>query len=45
MLNQVSESKSSSTMEESIFERIREYDKKQWKNSELTEKNTSSQDY
>ncbi len=43
--NQVSESKSSSTMEESIFARIREYDEKQWKNSEKSENSNSSQDY
>ena len=43
--NQVSESKTSSTMEESIFARIREYDEKQWKNSEKSENSNSSQDY
>lgn len=43
--NQVSESKSSSTMEESIFAKIREYDEKQWKNSEKSENSNSSQDY
>lgn len=43
--NQVSEAKNSSTMEESIFARIREYDEKQWKNSEKSENSNSSQDY
>ena len=43
--NQVSESRTSSTMEESIFARIREYDKKQWKNSQKSENSNSSQDY
>ena len=43
--NQVSETKTSSTMEESIFARIREYDEKQWKNSEKSENSNSSQDY
>lgn len=43
--NQVSETRTSSTMEESIFARIREYDEKQWKNSEKSEISNSSQDY
>ncbi len=43
--NQVSETKTSSTMEEAIFARIREYDEKQWKNSEKSENSNSSQDY
>lgn len=43
--NQVSETKTSTTMEESIFARIREYDEKQWKNSEKSENSNSSQDY
>ncbi len=43
--SQVSETKTSSTMEESIFARIREYDEKQWKNSEKSENSNSPQDY
>lgn len=45
MLNQVSESETPSTMEKAVFQRIREYDKKQWKNSEKSDISNSSQDY
>lgn len=45
MLNQVSQSDTPSVMEQAVFERIREYDKKQWKNSENSQNTTSSQDY
>ena len=45
MLNQVSQSDTPSVMEQAVFERIREYDKKQWKNSEKSQNTTSSQDY
>lgn len=44
-LNQVSESNTPSTMEKAVFDRIREYDKKQWKNSEIKEISNSAQDY
>ncbi len=45
ILNQVSESNTPSTMEQAVFERIREYDKKQWKNSERKDISNTSQDY
>ena len=45
MLNQVSQNDTPSTMEQAVFERIREYDKQQWKNSENSENSNSSQDY
>ena len=35
----------SDVMEQSVFQRIREYDKKQWKNSEKKETVNSSSDY
>lgn len=44
-LNQVSEMNTPSTMEKAVFSRIREYDKKQWKNSEIKENSNSAQDY
>lgn len=44
-ISQVSETNGSDTLEKAIFERIREYDKKQWKNSEKTEKSNSIMDY
>ncbi|MCR5494610.1 MAG: VWA domain-containing protein [Treponema sp.] len=44
-ISQVSETNDSDTLEKAIFERIREYDKRQWKNSEKTEKSTSTMDY
>lgn len=44
-LSQVSESDAPSAMEQAVFERIREYDKKQWKNSEKSDVTNSSQDY
>ena len=44
-ISQVSETKDYDTLENAVFERIREYDKKQWKNSEKTEKSNSIMDY
>lgn len=44
-ISRVNESDSSNMMEEAVFERIREYDKKQWKNSEKTENISSATDY
>ena len=43
--SQVGESDKSDVMEQSVFQRIREYDKKQWKNSEKKETVNSSSDY
>lgn len=45
VLSQVAEENSPSAMEQAVFERIREYDKKQWKNSEKSENSNSSQDF
>ena len=43
--SQIGESDKSDVMEQSVFQRIREYDKKQWKNSEKKETVNSSSDY
>lgn len=45
MLTAASERYENDTMENSIFQRIKENDMKQWKNSERTEKSSSAADY
>ena len=45
MLTAVSESQESDTMENSIFQRIKENDRNQWKNSGQTETVSSAADY
>ncbi len=44
-ISQVSESNTAGSMERAVFERIREYDKKQWKNSENSENSGTASDY
>lgn len=45
IISRVNETDGSNIMEDAVFERIREYDKKQWKNSEKTESSSSAMDY
>ncbi len=44
-INQVSQGNSPDAMKNAVFERIREYDKKQWKSSEKSETTNSAQDF
>lgn len=44
-IREVSQGRSPDTMERAVFERIREYDKQQWKNSEKTENTNLAQDF
>ncbi|MBQ5471250.1 MAG: VWA domain-containing protein [Treponema sp.] len=44
-VNQVTQDNGSDTTKSAVFERIREYDKKQWKSSEKSETTNSAQDF